>query len=143
VARYTVSLPDGSEETCGVASAYGVLEDGTLEITLDGREIARYLPGSWVAIHESAPSLVAQWPPPEIDDLLDNLHADLCSHGHCDPLGTSTDYASPAFNDMHALVEAVLSRIGISEHSLRSHGTLAGMVEARTRAVLDLKSNQR
>lgn len=39
--------------------------------------------------------------------------------------------------------QGVLSRIGISEHSLSSHGTLAGIVEARTRAVLNLEPKQR
>jgi hypothetical protein len=69
---------------------------------------------------------------------LDSLHSDLCAHGHCDPLGSAADFNSSALNDMQALVVTVLARIGIGEHSVSDYGRLAGIVETRIRAVLNV-----
>jgi hypothetical protein len=102
------------------ATHYDVTDDGAVVVFADDKVVSRAEPASWIEIHAVGTKLTSNWPPDNLELLLDNLYYELAvGYGHTTPngLGTVASYRSGLLNELESLTAAVLERVGLEATS--------------------------
>lgn len=109
---YRVTMSDLADRTIDGAARYAVEDDGGLVFTTDGQQVAAIEPGSWVEVHETEPRLVKEWPPADLDYLMENL-AELLGvgWGYTGAPAKASDVASEVYNNEEALLRAAFAAV--------------------------------
>jgi hypothetical protein len=102
------------------ATHYDVADDGSLAVVADNDVVFHGEPGSWIEIHPVGRKLTPNWPPDDLDLLLDNLRYKLAvGFGHyVHQIKPASSYSSGLLNELEALTAAVLTRVELdASHS--------------------------
>jgi hypothetical protein len=107
-----VQRSDLVEEAVEDARSYIVSERGDLILSTGDDEVARFAPGTWIAVERVGVALREVWPPDDFDYLMANLGERLVVGYGLDFRYPLEPFLSPFFNDFNAFVDAVAEREG-------------------------------
>ena len=109
---FVVQQPDLVDAAVEDGRSYVVTDGGELVFSTGGKEVARFAAGSWSSVRRVGVQLREDWPPEDFDYLLADLGERLVVGYGLDFRYTLEPFLDPFYNDLNALVDAILEREG-------------------------------
>jgi hypothetical protein len=131
---YRVTLQDADVRVVE-ANRYVVAEDGTLAVIGGDETVERWDAREWLMIHEFGTRLSADWPPPRLDDLVNEVAFLLAGH-YVHRLRDADTFEDWRCNDLDSLPSAMLERIGFAGEDTAEHRSVGELVARHFRVEL-------